>query len=95
VPLIEHGPRWINFTIFTFINEKSRYFRSLHKIWNKIISFEMKKRVKCKIGHRKSEEKGEFGSFRSESLMFQRGTLIMFGLHYGTHLQLIFNYDSH
>jgi hypothetical protein len=23
-PLIEHGPCWINFTIFTFINENNR-----------------------------------------------------------------------
>ncbi len=29
-------------------------------------SFNMKKKVKCKIGHGKSEEKGEFGSPRSE-----------------------------
>ncbi len=44
LPLIEHGPHWINFIIFTFISEKNRYFRSLHKIWNKIISFDMKKK---------------------------------------------------
>ncbi len=43
-PLIEHGPHWINFIIFTFISEKNRYFRSLHKILNKIISFDMKKK---------------------------------------------------
>jgi hypothetical protein len=42
-PLIEYGPHWINFIIFTFISENIRYFRSLHKIWNKIISFDMKK----------------------------------------------------
>ncbi len=29
---------------FTFISEKNRYFRSLHKIWNKIISFDMRKK---------------------------------------------------
>jgi hypothetical protein len=42
-PLIEHGPHWINFTIFTFINGNNKYFKSLCKIWNKIISFDMKK----------------------------------------------------
>jgi hypothetical protein len=55
------------FTISTFINENNRYFKCLHKIWNKIISFDMEKRVKCKTCHGKSEEKGEFESFRSES----------------------------
>jgi hypothetical protein len=43
-PLIEHGPHWIIFIIFTFISEKNRYFKSLHKIWNKIISFDMRKK---------------------------------------------------
>ncbi len=43
-PLIEHGPRWINFTIFIFISENSRYFKSLYKIWKKIISFDMRKK---------------------------------------------------
>jgi len=42
-PLIEHGPHWINFIIFTFISEKNRYFKGIYKIWNKIISFKMKK----------------------------------------------------
>ncbi len=40
---IEHGSHWINFTILTFISEKDRYFRCLYKIWNKIISFDMRK----------------------------------------------------
>ncbi len=34
----------------------------------------MKRKVKCKIGHEKSEEKGEFGNLRSESLCFKGGT---------------------
>jgi hypothetical protein len=42
-PLIEHGPYWINFIIFTFISENNRYFKGLYKIWTKIISFDMKK----------------------------------------------------
>jgi hypothetical protein len=42
--LIEYGPHWINFIILTFISEKNRYFKSLHKIWNKIISFYMRKK---------------------------------------------------
>jgi hypothetical protein len=36
--------------------------------------------VKCKTCHRKSEEKGEFGSPRKESLYFKEGTPIMLGL---------------
>jgi hypothetical protein len=40
---IEHGPHWINFIIFTFISENNRYFKNLYKIWNKIISLDMKK----------------------------------------------------
>jgi hypothetical protein len=40
---IEHGPHWINFTILAFISENDRYFKGLYKIWNKIISFDMKK----------------------------------------------------
>jgi hypothetical protein len=43
-PLIEHGPHWINFNILTFTTENNRYFKGLHKIWNKIISFDMKKK---------------------------------------------------
>jgi hypothetical protein len=37
-------PHWINFIILTFISEKNRYFKSLHKIWNKIISLDMRKK---------------------------------------------------
>jgi hypothetical protein len=58
-PLIKHGPHWINFTILTFISENNRYSRCLCKIWNKIISFDMRK-----IGHKKNEKKGEFESLR-------------------------------
>ncbi len=57
---MEHGPHWINFTILTFMSENNRYFRCLYKIWNKIISFDMKKKRKSKTCHRKSEKKGEF-----------------------------------
>jgi len=35
--------------------------------------------VKCKTCHGKSEEKGEFGGRRNESLYFKEGTLIMVG----------------
>jgi hypothetical protein len=60
--------------ILTFISEKNRYFKCLHKSWNKIISFDMRKKGKLsKIGHGKNEGKGEFESPRSESLMFQSG----------------------
>jgi hypothetical protein len=38
-----------------------------------IISFDMKKKGKSKISHKKSEEKGEFESPRNESLVFQKG----------------------
>ncbi len=37
----------------------------------------MKKKVKCKTGHGKSEEKGEFGSPWSGFLGFKGGTPIM------------------
>jgi hypothetical protein len=44
-PLIEHGPDWINFTIFTFISEKNRYFICLYKKNLKIILFDVKKKI--------------------------------------------------
>jgi hypothetical protein len=47
-------PYWINFQIFTFISENNRYFKGLYKNWTKIISFDMKNSVKCKIIHEKS-----------------------------------------
>jgi hypothetical protein len=43
-----------------FICENSRYFRGLYKIWTKLFHLTWKKKVKCKTGHGKSEEKGEF-----------------------------------
>jgi hypothetical protein len=43
-PLKKYGPHWINFTILTFMNENNRYSRSLYKIGNKIISFDMRKK---------------------------------------------------
>jgi hypothetical protein len=46
-PLIEHGAHWIDFTIFTFLSEYIYiYSKCLYKIWNKIISFDMKKKEK-------------------------------------------------
>ncbi len=77
-PLVKHGPHWINFTILTFISENSRYFKCLYKVWNEIISFDMKKRVKCKTCHGKSEE-GEFGSPWSGFPRLKKGTPIMLG----------------
>jgi hypothetical protein len=43
-PLIKHGPHSMNFTILAFISEKNRYFRCPYQIWNKFISFDMKKK---------------------------------------------------
>ncbi len=42
-----------------------------------IISFDMKKKMKCKICHEKTKEKGEFESFWNEYLGFKCGTPIM------------------
>ncbi len=78
-PLIEYGPHWINFIIFTFISENKINFRGLYKIQNKIIIFYMRKKGKFKTYHKKNEEKSEFESLRSESLCFKGGTPIMLG----------------
>jgi hypothetical protein len=78
-PLIEYGPHWINFIILTFIIEKNKYSKSLYKIWNKIISFDMKKKGNFKIGHRKSEEKDELESLTTKSICFKGCTPIMLG----------------
>jgi hypothetical protein len=78
--LIEHGTHWISFVILTFISEKNKYSKGLYKIWNKINSFDMRKKMKCKTSHKKSEEKDEFESFSSESLGLKCGTTIMLGL---------------
>ncbi len=59
--------------IFNFISKNNRYFRCLYNIWNKIISFDMRKKGKFEIGYRKGENKGEFECSKSESFMFQRG----------------------
>jgi len=77
-PFIEHGPYWINFIILTFISENNSYFRGMYKIWKKIISFDTQKKVKCKTSHGENEEKGEFGSPWSESLLFKCGNPIVF-----------------
>jgi hypothetical protein len=49
------------------------------QIWNKIISFNMKKEKKSKTSRRKNEEKGDIESPRSESLSFKGGIPIMLG----------------
>ncbi len=43
-PLIQHGPHWMNFTILIFISENNKYSKCPYKIWNKIISFDMRKK---------------------------------------------------
>jgi hypothetical protein len=58
---------------------KNSYSKGLYEIWNKIISFDTQKKVKCKTNHGKSEKKKkEFGSVWNESLMFKCGAIIMF-----------------
>jgi hypothetical protein len=47
-------PTLDKFIILTFTSEKNWYFRGLNKIWNKIISFDMKKKVECKTTHGES-----------------------------------------
>jgi hypothetical protein len=61
-------PALDKFCYFHILKWKNRYLRCLHKIWNKIISLDRKKKVKCKTCHNKSEEKGEFGRPKNESL---------------------------
>jgi hypothetical protein len=46
-PLVTHDLHWINFIILIFISQNNRNFRGLYQIWKKIISFDMKKKVKC------------------------------------------------
>jgi hypothetical protein len=43
-PLMEHGPHWASFIIFTFVNEKNGIFKCLYKIERGFISFDMKER---------------------------------------------------
>jgi hypothetical protein len=71
--LIEHGPHWINFIVFTFISEKQKYFRRLYKFGTKYF-FSHEKKVKFKTHHKKNEEKGEFENLQNESLYFNGGT---------------------
>ncbi len=49
------------FYYFTFTSENNVYFKGLHKIWNKIISFDMRKKGKWKTCHGKSEKKVNLG----------------------------------
>jgi hypothetical protein len=53
------------------------------KFATKLFHLTCEKKVKCKTCHGKSEEKGEFGSPRSESLCFKGDTLIVLGPFYG------------
>jgi hypothetical protein len=76
-PLMEHGPCWINFTIFTFISEKIDTLKNYIKFGTKLFHLTWEKKVKCETNHGKSEEKGEFGNLWSESLRFKCGTTIM------------------
>jgi hypothetical protein len=48
------------------------------KFGTKLFHMTWLKKMKCKIGHGKSEEKGEFGSSKSESLCFNGGTPMCF-----------------
>jgi ABC-type transporter MlaC component len=80
--LIKHGSHWINFTIIIFISESNRYFKSLYKIRNKIISFDIDKKAKCKTSCEKNEKKNGFENLWSESLRFKCGTSIMLGPNY-------------
>ncbi len=43
-PLMEHGPHWASFIIFTLVNEKNGSFKCLYKIGREFISFDMKER---------------------------------------------------
>jgi hypothetical protein len=42
--------------------KKKKTLEAYKKNWNKFISFDVKKKVKCKTSHGKSKEKNEFGS---------------------------------
>jgi hypothetical protein len=48
------------------------------KFGTKLFHLTWEKKGKSKIVHRENEKKGEFECPRSESLVFQRGTLILF-----------------
>jgi len=69
--LIEHGPHWISFIIFSFISENIDILNAYIKFGTKLFIFTFKKKEKFKTCHKKSK-KGEFECFRSESLMFER-----------------------
>jgi hypothetical protein len=43
-PIDRTWPTLDKFINLTFMSENNRYFKSLYKIWNKIISFDMKKK---------------------------------------------------
>ncbi len=52
------------------------------KIGKKLFHLTWDKKVKCKIGHGKNEEKDEFGSPWNEFVGFKCGTPITLGTHY-------------
>ncbi len=52
------------------------------KLGTKYFIWHKKKKVKCKIGHEKNEENGEFQSLWNKSLGFKCGTPFMFRPHY-------------
>jgi hypothetical protein len=66
--LIEHGTHWINYIILTSISENNRYFTCLYQLWNKFISFDVKKKGNLKhvIGFVK--KKMNLGGFKNECL---------------------------
>jgi hypothetical protein len=54
-------------------------FEAYIKFGTKLFHLALKKKVKCKIGHGKSEEKGEFGSPWTGFKGLKGRTLIMLG----------------
>jgi hypothetical protein len=78
-PLIEHGPHWINYIILTFITKNNRYHKGLYKIWNKIISFDVKQKVKCNIMlGPPSEFPSVFGYLIENQYTLEHSNLLMF-----------------
>jgi hypothetical protein len=74
-------PTLDKFYYFHFYDWKNTYILKAHiKFETNCFHLTWRKKVKCKIGYWKSEEKGEFGSLWSESLGFKCGTPIMLRL---------------
>jgi len=51
--------------------------KGVYKIWNKIISFDMRKNGKSKTSQKKIEKENEFENPKNESLCFKKGTPLM------------------